>query len=257
MIVLLRRLSLGLVTIAFTLLSAGCATGPNANPKDPLEPMNRGIYSFNDKLDENFLKPVATSYKENTPKPIQKGVSNFFRNLSDMFSTLNNGLQLKGSETAESFLRVTVNTFLGIYGFFDVATELGLERHPEDFGQTLGYWGVPDGPYLVLPLFGPSSVRDSSVLPLEFAYDPASVYHLIYVRSALLVTRVVDKRASLLQTTDLLTDAAIDKYSFARDSYLQFRRNQVFDGNPPEEEQLEDPSAEMSNLEQIELPSAK
>jgi phospholipid-binding lipoprotein MlaA len=257
MSVLLKRRCWAVTLLSLALLSAGCATGPNANPKDPLEPMNRGIYSFNDTLDEKFLKPVSITYKEHTPKLVQTGVRNFFRNLADMLSVLNNGLQLKGRETAESLIRVTVNSFIGIYGIFDVATEIGLERHSEDFGQTLGYWGVPDGPYLVLPLFGPSSVRDSSVLPLEYVYDPTSVYHLVYVRSTLLVARVVDKRAGLLQTTDLLSDAAIDKYSFARDSYLQFRRNQVFDGNPPDDDQLEDPSAEISQPADIYVPSAK
>lgn len=232
------------VLLAFALLSAGCATGPHANPKDPLEPMNRKIAVFNDTLDDNVLKPVATGYREYTPQFFQTGVSNFFRNLSDVLSTLNNGLQLKGHDTAESFMRVTVNTVFGIYGIFDVATPIGLERHPEDFGQTLGYWGVPDGPYLVLPVLGPSTVRDSAVLPLEFALDPVSNHNATAERNVAVVTRIVDKRASLLKTTSLLSDAAIDKYSFTRDGYLQFRRNQVYDGNPPDEDQLEDPSAE-------------
>ena len=230
--------------IAFTVLSAGCATGPNANPKDPLEPMNRSISKFNDALDDHVLKPVATGYRDYTPDLVQTGVGNFFRNLSDVLSTVNNGLQLKGRDTAESLMRVVVNTVFGIYGIFDVATPIGLERHPEDFGQTLGHWGVPDGPYLVLPIFGPSTVRDSAVLPLEFALDPVKNHNEVAERNAAVVTRVVDKRATLLKTTHLLSEAAIDKYSFTRDSYLQFRRNQVYDGNPPDEDQLEDPSVE-------------
>ena len=229
--------------IALSALSAGCATGSNANPKDPLEPMNRSISKFNDALDDNILKPVATGYRDYTPQPVQTGVGNFFRNLSDVFSTVNNGLQLKGRETAESLMRVVVNTTLGIYGIFDVATEIGLERHPEDFGQTLGYWGVPDGPYLVLPVFGPSTVRDSSVLPLEFSTDYVTKHDNVAERNVAVAARIVDRRASLLQTTGLLSGAAIDKYSFTRDGYLQFRRNQVYDGNPPDEDQLEDPSA--------------
>jgi phospholipid-binding lipoprotein MlaA len=231
--------------LAFALLSAGCATGPNANPKDPLEPMNRKIAVFNDALDDNVLKPVATGYRDYTPDFLQTGVSNFFRNLSDVLSTLNNALQLKGHDTAESFMRVTVNTVFGIYGIFDVATPIGLERHPEDFGQTLGYWGVPDGPYLVLPVLGPSTVRDSAVLPLEFSLDPVSNHNVTDERNVAMITRIVDKRASLLKTTNMLSGASIDKYSFTRDGYLQFRRNQVHDGNPPDEEQLEDPSAEL------------
>jgi len=233
--------------LVVTALSAGCATGPNANPKDPLEPMNRKVATFNDVLDENVLKPVATGYRDYTPQLLQTGVSNFFRNLSDALSTVNNGLQLKGHDTAESLIRVTVNSIFGIYGIFDVASEIGLDRHPEDFGQTLGYWGVPDGPFLVLPVLGPSTVRDSSVLPLEFSLDPVSNHNITAERNVAVVMRVVEKRASLLTTTDLLSGAAIDKYSFTRDSYLQYRRNQVFDGNPPDDEVLVDPSAESAS----------
>jgi phospholipid-binding lipoprotein MlaA len=230
--------------VALMLVSAGCATGPNANPKDPLEPMNRSISKFNDTLDDNVLKPAATGYRDYTPQFLQTGVSNFFRNLSDVLSMLNSGLQLKGHDTAESFMRVTVNTVFGIYGIFDVATPIGLERHTEDFGQTLGYWGVPNGPYLVLPVLGPSTVRDAAVLPLEFSLDPVSNHDAVAERNAAVFTRIIDKRATLLKTTDLLSGAAIDKYSFTRDSYLQFRRNQVYDGNPPDEDELLDPSAE-------------
>jgi phospholipid-binding lipoprotein MlaA len=206
--------------------------------------MNRSISKFNDTLDDNVLKPAAIGYRDYTPQLLQTGVNNFFRNLSDVMSTVNNGLQLKGHDTAESFMRVTVNSIFGIYGIFDVATPIGLDRHPEDFGQTLGYWGVPNGPYVVLPLLGPSTVRDSSVLPLEFSLDPVSNHNISSERTAASVLRVVDKRANLLQATNFLSDAAIDKYSFTRDSYLQFRRNQVFDGNPPEDDDLVDPSAE-------------
>jgi phospholipid-binding lipoprotein MlaA len=244
MLASLKRVGLGVALLALAVASTGCATGPNANPKDPLEPMNRQVARFNDVLDDNVLKPVATGYRDYTPQPVQTGVSNFFRNLSDVWSTANNGLQLKGRDTAESLMRVVVNTTLGIYGLFDVATQIGLERHPEDFGQTLGYWGVPSGPYVVLPLLGPSTVRDTSVVPVETSVDLVRQYDDVPVRNAAMATRIVDRRASLLKTTDLLTGAAIDKYSFTRDSYLQFRRNQVYDGNPPDEDELVDPSAE-------------
>jgi phospholipid-binding lipoprotein MlaA len=233
----------GLVA-AMVLLQAGCATGPNANPKDPLEPMNRSISKFNDGLDDYVLKPVATGYRDYTPDPVQKGVTNFFRNIGDMFSTLNNGLQLKGRETAESLMRVVVNTTFGIYGIFDFASDIGLKRHPEDFGQTLGYWGVPSGPYLVLPVFGPSTVRDASTMPVEFALDPVTQHEDKVERYTATGLRVVDKRATLLATGNLLNEAALDKYSFTRDAYLQFRRNQVYDGNPPDEPDLPDPSAD-------------
>ena len=231
-------------TLLVALMATGCATGPNANPKDPLEPMNRSISGFNDSLDKNVLKPVATTYRDVTPQLVQTGVSNFFNNLGDVLTTVNSGLQLKGRDTAESFMRVVVNTTAGVYGIFDVATKIGLERHKEDFGQTLGYWGVPNGPYLVLPVLGPSTLRDASVIPVEYSIDPVSNMNSVPARNTLTATRIVDKRASLLKADNLLTEAALDKYSFTRDSYLQYRRNLVYDGNPPEEDDLPDPSSD-------------
>jgi phospholipid-binding lipoprotein MlaA len=225
-------------------LATGCATGPGANPKDPLEPMNRSIARFNDSLDENVLKPVATGYRDATPDLVQKGVRNVFNNLSDMWSTVNSGLQLKGRDTAESFMRVVVNTVFGVYGIFDVATEIKLQRHTEDFGQTLGYWGVPSGPYLVLPLLGPSTLRDTAGLPVDTSADMVRNLDHIPTRNSALSLRIVEKRADLLKTTGMLEQAALDKYSFTRDSYLQYRRAQIYDGNPPEEEDLPDPSAD-------------
>lgn len=239
----LHRLSLGLALVA-SLSLTGCATGPNANPKDPLEPMNRSISRFNDSLDENVLKPVATGYRDVTPDLVQKGVRNVFNNLSDIWSTVNNGLQLKGRDTAESFMRVVVNTVFGVYGIFDVATEIKLQRHTEDFGQTLGYWGVPSGPYLVLPVLGPSTLRDTAGLPVDTSADVVRHLDHIPTRNSAMGLRIVEKRADLLKATNMLEEAALDKYSFTRDSYLQYRRSQIYDGNPPEEDDLPDPSAE-------------
>lgn len=239
----LHRLSLGLALLA-SLSLAGCATGPNANPKDPLEPMNRSISRFNDALDENVLKPVATGYRDVTPDLVQKGVRNVFNNLSDAWSTVNSGLQLKGRDTAESFMRVVVNTVFGVYGIFDVATEIKLQRHTEDFGQTLGYWGVPSGPYLVLPVLGPSTLRDTAGLPVDTSADVVRHLDHIPTRNSAMGLRIVEKRADLLKATNMLEEAALDKYSFTRDSYLQYRRSQIYDGNPPEEDDLPDPSAE-------------
>lgn len=241
----MKRSWLG-AALVVAVLSTGCASGPNANPKDPLEPMNRSISRFNDSLDENVLKPVATSYQDVTPDLVQKGVRNVFNNLSDIWSTVNNGLQLKGRDTAESLMRSVVNTVFGIYGIFDVATEIGLQRHPEDFGQTLGVWGVPNGPYVVLPLFGPSTLRDTAGMQVDTSADFVRNLDHIPTRNSAMTLRVVDKRANLLNASNLLSEAAIDKYSFTRDAYLQYRRNQVFDGNPPDEEDLPDPSAEPS-----------
>lgn len=232
-------------------LASGCATGPHANPKDPLEPMNRSISKFNEVLDDNVLKPAAKGYRDVTPQLVQTGVRNVFNNLSDIWSTVNNGLQLKGRDTAESLMRSVVNTVFGIYGIFDVATEIGLERHPEDFGQTLGAWGVPNGPYLVLPLFGPSTLRDTAGMPVDTSVDYVRNLDHIATRNSALAVRIIDKRAGLLDAGNMLNQAAIDKYSFTRDAYLQYRRNQVFDGNPPDEDEMVDLSPEPAT------PSAK
>ena len=221
--------------LSLALALVGCASGPTANPKDPLEPMNRRVARFNDAVDEAVLQPVSTVYRDATPELVQKGVRNFFNNLSDLWSTVNNGLQLKGRDTAESLMRFVVNTTVGIYGLFDVATPIGLQRHPEDLGQTLGHWGVPDGPYLVLPFFGPSTLRDTAAWPGDTAMDPVRAHDDVPVRNSAWSLRLVQKRADLLKATEMLGGASIDKYSFTRDAYLQLRRNQIYDGNPPDE----------------------
>lgn len=232
------------IALTASLLLVGCASAPTANPKDPWEPMNRSVASFNDKVDDNVLKPLATGYRNVVPDLIQTGVRNVFNNFADMWSTVNNLLQLKPINTAESLGRVIVNTVFGIYGIFDVATYIKLERHPEDFGQTLGYWGMPNGPYLVLPLFGPSTLRDGASLPVDFAVSPTKLIGDIPTRNQVFTLRLVSKRAELLKPGNLLEEASIDKYSFTRDAYLQYRRSQIYDGNPPDEEDSnDDPSA--------------
>jgi phospholipid-binding lipoprotein MlaA len=232
------------IALAASLLLVGCASAPTANPKDPWEPMNRSVASFNDKVDDNVLKPLAIGYRNVVPDLIQTGVRNVFNNFADMWSTVNNLLQLKPINTAESLGRVIVNTVFGIYGIFDVATYIKLERHPEDFGQTLGYWGVPNGPYLVLPLFGPSTLRDGASLPVDFAVSPTQLIADIPTRNEVFALRLISKRAELLKSGSMLEEASIDKYSFTRDAYLQYRRSQIYDGNPPDEEDSNnDPSA--------------
>ncbi|MES2879878.1 MAG: VacJ family lipoprotein [Pseudomonadota bacterium] len=220
-----------LVLLALT----GCASGPNANPNDPLEPFNRGVYQFNDAVDKAVLKPVATTYKNVVPNPVRQGVSNFFDNLQDAWSFVNNALQLKGEAAMDSFFRFGINTFVGLGGILDVATEMRIEKHTKDFGHTLGYWGVGPGPYIVLPLFGPSTLRDTAALPVDFQGDLVYGVEDIPTRNALTVLRVVDKRTQLLQAGTLLEEAALDKYTFTREAFLQRRRNQVFDGNPPDD----------------------
>lgn len=210
-------------------LMAGCATGPDANPRDPLEPFNRGVYQFNDAVDTAVLKPVATAYQKVTPSPVRTGVSNFFGNLGDLWSSVNAGLQLRPREATENLMRFSVNTVFGIAGVLDIASEMGIPRTRLDFGQTMGRWGAPSGPYLVLPLLGPSSVRDGTGLLVDFAGDPVSSVDHVASRNSFMALRVVDTRAGLLRATNLLEDAALDKYSFTRDFYLNRRQNQIDD----------------------------
>ncbi len=225
-----RWLAIGAV---LALLQA-CATGPQANPHDPLEPMNRRVEKFNEDLDSLVLKPVATTYKKVTPPLLRTGVSNFFNNISDVGSVFNNIFQLKVASSAEMLMRVMVNTTVGLGGVLDIASELNVERHPEDFGQTMGYWGVPPGPYLVLPLMGPSSLRDTSAMAVDYKGDVTGYVDPIGSRTAMGVLRTVNARANLLKLGNLLDEVALDKYSFIRDSYLQRRRSQVLDGQEPD-----------------------
>lgn len=216
----------GVVLVLGTL--AGCATGPNAHPRDPLEPFNRSVFQFNEALDQAVLKPVAQGYVAAVPAPVRSGVSNFFGNLRDLWSALNAALQARAQPAVENAMRFSVNTFLGFGGLLDIATEIGIPRTTLDFGHTLGRWGVPSGPYLVLPLLGPSSVRETVALPLDRRADPvAQGIDDIGTRNAAQALRLVDTRASLLRAGDLLEQAALDKYSFTRDAYLGRRQRQV------------------------------
>ena len=217
------------------LVLAGCASGPNANPHDPLEPFNRGVYKFNDAVDTALLKPVATAYQDVVPSLVRRGVNNFFANLQDAWSIVNNALQLKGNAAGDSMARFGVNTFLGIGGIFDIATDLQIERHTKDFGHTLGYWGVAPGPYLVLPFLGSSTLRDTAALPVDWQGDLAGSIQHVPTRNTVMVVKVVDGRANLLKASDMLDQIALDKYTFTRDAYLQRRRSSIYDGNPPEE----------------------
>jgi phospholipid-binding lipoprotein MlaA len=218
------------------LVSSGCASAPNANPRDPWEPFNRGVYQFNDAVDVAVLKPVATAYQTVTPEPVQRGVSNFYENLKTPWSFINNALQFKGQAAIASLMRFAVNTVIGVGGIFDVASEIDIEKHTKDFGHTLGYWGVPPGPYLVLPLLGPSSVRDSVAVPADLMAGILSYVDNVPLRNSLGALGFVDERAKWLKASTLLEEAALDKYSFTRDAYLQRRRNTLYDGNPPEED---------------------
>lgn len=216
--------------VAAALMLAGCATGPNANPNDPFEPYNRGMTTFNDKVDDVVLKPVATAYRDVTPSFVRTGVTNFFANLGDAWSFVNNLLQVKGLEAYESFVRFNVNTVFGLGGVLDIASEMDIDRHKQDFGLTLGHWGVPTGPYLVLPLLGPSTVRDTAALPVETYGNLLREVDPVSARNQLYALRIVDKRAGLLGAGSVLETASLDKYSFTRDAFLQYRSQQGASG---------------------------
>jgi phospholipid-binding lipoprotein MlaA len=208
---------------------AGCASGPTANPRDPFEPFNRKMMEFNEGVDAVALKPAATFYRDVVPPMARTGVHNFFSNLTDVWSGVNSALQFKLHNAGENFLRFGVNTIFGFAGVLDVASELNIERHREDFGQTLGRWGIPAGPYLMLPLFGPSTVRDAVALAVDGKANPMHYANDWEVRWSLYLLRAVDARANLLRVTSVLGEAALDKYSFTRDAYLQRRGAEVFE----------------------------
>lgn len=224
---------------AFALFAGGCAS--NGDPRDPLEPMNRAIYHFNDGLDHLLIKPGAELYQGRMiPQFARNGIRNFFSNINDVVITLNDLLQGKFAQAESDLGRFVINSTAGILGFRDVATDAGLPKHNEDFGQTLGVWGLGDGPYLVLPLLGPSSARDA-VGWVGDAYSWPLVYVRPYrTRNQLIALRYIQLRADLLAATTVLEAAALDPYTFTRDAYLQRRRNLVYDGNPPpEKDELE------------------
>lgn len=220
----------GLVSLLVVL--SGCAATSN-NPRDPLEGLNRGVYHFNDVVDNLFVKPAAIVYKGVVPQIARTGVSNFFSNINDVIVALNNLLQGKFTQAVSDVGRILVNTTAGLLGVIDVATEIGLEKHNEDFGQTLGWWGVADGPYLVLPFIGPSSFRDGIGWLADFYTDPITYVDPSRDRNILWGTRLVNRRSELLDTEEIVKTAALDPYEFIRDAYLQRRRSLVYDGNPP------------------------
>lgn len=227
-----------LIIILLFSFNVGCATlNTPENPDDPFESFNRSMYSFNETLDKYAMKPIAQGYQAVTPDFVDTGISNFFSNLGDVLIFINEILQFKFHKAIETSARIAFNSTFGLFGFFDVASHLDMPKHDEDFGQTLGHWGVGSGPYLVLPFFGPSSVRDGIGLAVDFTaldvvYDDMS-YRDQY---SLLALKYIDKRADLLKAKDIIDETAPDPYAFIRDAWVQRRKNLVYDGNPPEEE---------------------
>lgn len=212
---------------SFVLITAlsGCAT--TNNPQDPLEGFNRAMFSFNDTVDKVALKPVATAYRAWLPSFVQTGVNNFFGNLGDVWSSVNGFLQGNVTDGTSDMMRVAVNSTLGLGGLLDISSEAGLQKHNKDFGQTLGKWGIGSGPYLVLPLFGPSNIRDTAAMPVDMYGDLWSYKYPVRWRNTGSVVRLIDKRANLLDAGQLLEEAALDKYEFVRDAYTQRRQSQI------------------------------
>jgi phospholipid-binding lipoprotein MlaA len=225
-----------MAALAAALALSGCASGgPNGVTRDPWEKFNRGVSNFNEVADSVVLKPVATAYVAVTPPLVRTGVSNFMGNLGDLWSAINSALQLKPQNALENFFRFGVNSTLGLFGVLDVAGEMNLERHKEDFGQTLGYYGVGTGPYLVLPLLGPSTLRDAaSAFTLDRRGNVISYVEPDGVRNSLYVLKAVDARANVLRAGSVLDGAALDKYTFTRDVYLQYRRASIYEAGTPE-----------------------
>lgn len=235
----LKQFSIFLMT-AMLMVLTGCATTDDyRDPRDPIEGFNRAMYDFNDALDRAIIKPLAEGYKAVVPAPVDKGISNFFGNLADVGSAINNLLQLKLHHAVSDVGRVLVNTTIGILGFMDVASNMNMEKRGEDFGQTLGAWGIGPGPYIVLPVLGPSSGRGIFGMVVDWYTDPVRYVKPNHWRNSLVVLRGIDKRADLLGASRVLEEAALDPYEFSRDAYLQKRRNDVHDGNPPPEPEIE------------------
>jgi phospholipid-binding lipoprotein MlaA len=235
-------------------LAGGCATTREGRRgPDPLEPLNRSIHGFNDAADRVVLKPLATVYTEVVPPPVRGGVTNFFGNFRDVTTAVNGLLQGKFKQAASDVGRVAVNSTVGLLGVFDVASRLGLAKHDEDFGQTFGYWGVPEGAYLVLPFLGPSNVRDAvGLLPEFYLTDPQFlVFDEPPGEWIALGLRYVNFRANLFEAEQVFREAAFDEYAFLRDAYLQRRRNLIYDGSRPESEAPRGPKRKtLKELEQ-------
>jgi phospholipid-binding lipoprotein MlaA len=210
----------------FAAALAGCAS-PAKNPQDPLEGFNRAMFSVNDKLDSVALKPAATAYKKVTPSIVQTGIGNFFANIHDIPTAFNDVLQARMSDAGSDIGRVLVNTFFGLIGTVDIASQIGLRKHDQDFGQTLARWGVQSGPYLVLPLLGPSTVRDAAATPVDLETDLWNHKYPVRWRNTGTAIRIVDHRAYVLDSTSLIEDAALDRYEFVRDAYLQHRQSEI------------------------------
>lgn len=229
------------VALVLAVAAGSAAHAQSAN--DPFERVNRAVFGFNEVLDSTVLVPVAKGYQAVVPELVRSGVSNFFGNFGDGWSAINQALQGKGEAAATMTMRVATNTLFGIGGLFDVASELGMERQSEDLGQTLGRWGMPAGPYIVWPLLGPSTARDTLARPVDLAWSTSLAINDTGVNAGLAALQLIDVRASLLSASRVVDGIALDKYTFIRDAYIARRRNLVYDGNPPELPEESEPAA--------------
>ncbi len=227
------RRTLGLLMVAGTVALSGCATTGGGRAFDPFEPVNRAMYAVNEPIDKYFFKPVAQAYVDYVPSIVRTGISNYFNNIDDLFSAVNGLLQGKLDKAGHDMGRVMINTFPGILGLIDVASDLGIPRGNEDFGQTFGYWGIPQGPYLFLPFFGPSTVRDGTGFVLRVLWSPTTEIPNVALRNVIYGLGGVDIRAQALGATSLIDEASLDPYTFVRRAYLQRREYLVYDGSPP------------------------
>jgi phospholipid-binding lipoprotein MlaA len=230
----IRRASLSRAAMALAAaLLAGCAAAPSRD--DPLEPMNRALYQVHDVVDTAVVRPVAQAYIDVVPQLIRTGVSNVFNNLDDLFSAVNGLLQGKLDKFGDDLGRVVLNTGFGLGGIFDLASMIGIERGNEDFGQTFGVWGFPQGPYLFVPIFGPTTVRDGTGVVVRIAVGPVGYIPDVALRNSLYGVGALDIRAQALSASAIVDTAALDRYLFIRNAYLQRRRYLVYDGKPPPE----------------------
>jgi len=236
-----HSLNKGLFVLLLLVLLPGCASMGNGHPSDPLETVNRKVDVFNQEFDKAIAKPVAKGYRAVTPDPLDRGITNFFNNLADVPSAANNLLQLKPLRALNDIGRICVNTTIGLLGFFDVASDMGMANYKEDMGQTLGYWGIGDTPYLVIPFLGPSNLRDFIGVMGDFFLNPVS-YSSEGVYWSLVALNLIDRRADLIEAGDVLDEAAVDRYSFMREFYLQKRAASIKDGQGGMDDELFDES---------------
>jgi len=240
------------ITAILALHVAGCASSvKHHDPRDPLEGWNREVQSFNDKLDDYVMKPVANGYQWITPSFVDKGVTNFYNNIDDIAVVANDLLQFKLAQTGKDSGRFLLNTVVGMGGLFDVANKLDLPKHNEDLDQTLGAWGLPTGPYLVLPFLGPSTPRGVAGVGGNIVANPINWITPAAIPWGVGVLSAVDTRADLLSATKIADEASVDRYEFIRNAYFQQRNFLVYDGNPPLDEELEkEMDLELEGLDQ-------